>query len=1840
MFHGATPPGIRLAASVLWAGLCLTVTCLFVSAAAPVLLEIVAVGLIENQEVGTSAGELSAVDPDPDDTFVFELIAGPGDTHNSFFTIHNRTLVVSESPDFEVLGETLSIRVKVTDPTLETLEQTVLIPLADNRQEDADGDGISEAEEEDVHESSDIAYDSDGDGFGDPYEISQGFVLWDPESYPSGALVLGWGANTSGQTTVPGDIGDVVDIAAGASHSLALRADGTVVAWGDNAAGQCDVPSGLSGVVAIGAGDHHSLAVLADGNLVGWGANDFSQATPPANLANVVAVAGGGRHTIALKNDGTVAVWGANDFFQSTQPLNIVNVVSITAAQDQCMVVFSDGKVRSWGRNDFSQSIQPQGLGLGVMGATGEKHSLMLRRDGFIAGWGSNTEGQLSPPVGAQDSVAISTRGRHNLAIRSDRTVIAWGLNTSGQTQVPFEARRAKRIAAGTNHSLALRRNDNFPEISSPSFVTGLIGQPLEYQITAANATVVSYSAMVLPEGLELNPLTGRISGTLLNDVRRAFRVFANTNRGRLSQLVLLNLGDETPPSNVIVTPPTVLENAPAGAFAASLTATDPDVGAIHVFQLVSGARDRDNYRFLISGDELRVRYGISVDFEHPVNVPFLIRIRVTDSAGGSIEVPLEIEMRDDRTEDHDSDGLSEADEEDVYGTSDSNFDWDGDGIGDNVEVLAGTSPTNPADWPDHPVVAWGSNASGSLQPPFAGGIVSITSGQTLGLAQKFNGDLLTWGGFNGYSQRNIPANVGDVVAVAAGGNTWIEDAGHSVALRRDGTVAAWGYDFNDQATVPEGLSGVVGISAGRNFNLALKQDGTVAAWGTGIEGQLAVPSDLTNVVAISAGGFQALALKGDGTVNGWGSYFNGELWKPMTVPDGLMDVVAISAGRYHCLALRRDGTVAAWGNGDLGQTAVPSDLTGVVAVAAGGFHSLALKSDGSVVAWGLDDHHQSTPPGAALLNARLIAAGLQHSIVIRSHPGFPEISSSREISVPVGELLEFPVAVLNANALLFSAIGLPQGLEIGPTSGVISGILTAPVRALIRITVDTDKGRLTQSAWLSGIAGTAPVSLGLSPSEVTENAPGGTWVGSFSIDDPDSSAPPTFRLVSGEGGDDNARFIIEDGDLIVRAGFDRDFESQSGPLSIRVRATDSTLNHLEAIIPLAFIDDKTEDADGDGLTEAQEENTYTTSDTQVDSDGDGFGDGFEVAHDSSPSDENITPGGSLVVAWGGLDSGLTSVPVPTGELHDLAAGRSHSLALKLDGSVIAWGSNVFGQCAVPPTLGTTVAIAAGGRHSLALAADGTVTAWGGNESGQCDIPLNLTGVIAIAAGESHSLALRLDGTVVAWGGNESGQATVPEPLAGVIAISAGGFHSLALLDNGTVTAWGSNWSGICTVPASLTGVVGISAGGYHNLALKDDGSVVAWGFNGDGQTAVPELSGRVEQVAAGWLHNLVRKSDGSVVAWGNGSEGRTTIPLEAVEVRRIAAGVSHSLALRYDRPVAEISEASRVRASVGVSVVQPVIVEGATPVAFKALGLPTGLSLDTPTGLQAGTISTGEVRSVLLIVDTVQGRLNRILPYNTLDGLPPTAIQISSTSVVENAPPGTLVATLTATDPDPGDTHIFSLVSGAGSSDNYRFLINGNQLTARYGIDVNFDIPHSDLPIRIRVTDSAMNEPYEQTFIIQLTNDWSEDPDGNGLSEAAESLVTWAGAAGLTGNDRMPAAQPFNDGVSNLLKYAFGLSPGVPYGPPSSNPAGMPTLVQTVPGEGGTFRFLRRKYRGLIYQPGSSSTLADESFTPIQGTPRVTWINDDWENVEYDLVVETNPPPPRRFFRVKVFMP
>lgn len=117
---------------------------------------------------------------------------------------------------------------------------------------------------------------------------------------------------------------------------------------------------------------------------------------------------------------------------------------------------------------------------------------------------------------------------------------------------------------------------------------------------------------------------------------------------------------------------------------------------------------------------------------------------------------------------------------------------------------------------------------------------------------------VVVWG--DNSKGQNVPAGLNNVTAISAGGNY------HSMALKQDGTVVAWGWDAWGETNVPDGLNNVIAISAGPGalHSMALKQDRTVVAWGWNGYGQTDVPAGLTNVIAMSAGWHHSMALYSD----------------------------------------------------------------------------------------------------------------------------------------------------------------------------------------------------------------------------------------------------------------------------------------------------------------------------------------------------------------------------------------------------------------------------------------------------------------------------------------------------------------------------------------------------------------------------------------------------------------------------------------------------------------------------------------------------------------------------------------------------------------------------------------------------------------------------------------------------------------------------------------------------------------------------------------------------------------------------------------------------------------
>ncbi len=140
------------------------------------------------------------------------------------------------------------------------------------------------------------------------------------------------------------------------------------------------------------------------------------------------------------------------------------------------------------------------------------------------------------------------------------------------------------------------------------------------------------------------------------------------------------------------------------------------------------------------------------------------------------------------------------------------------------------------------------------------------------------------------------------------------------------------------------------------DHSLGLKADGSIVAWGGNDDGQCNVPAPNTDFVAVAAGATSQPGLKADGSIVAWGATARASA----TCPAPNTDFVAVAAGVAHSLGLKADGSIVAWGDDDrpVQRAGAEHGLRG----RRGGLgHSLGLKADGSIVAWGATTRASAT---------------------------------------------------------------------------------------------------------------------------------------------------------------------------------------------------------------------------------------------------------------------------------------------------------------------------------------------------------------------------------------------------------------------------------------------------------------------------------------------------------------------------------------------------------------------------------------------------------------------------------------------------------------------------------------------------------------------------------------------------------------------------------------------------------------------------------------------------------------------------------------------------------------
>ncbi|WP_350356638.1 T9SS type A sorting domain-containing protein [Hymenobacter canadensis] len=301
-----------------------------------------------------------------------------------------------------------------------------------------------------------------------------------------------------------------------------------------------------------------------------------------------------------------------------------------------------------------------------------------------------------------------------------------------------------------------------------------------------------------------------------------------------------------------------------------------------------------------------------------------------------------------------------------------------------------------------------------------------LAAGTFHSAALQTDGKLWMWGRNNAgqlgngstAAQSSTPVVV-VTPSTALTGTTWKQVAAgtfHTVALRSDGTLWAWGDNSSGQLgdgsttsqRIPVFVPTPVGAQAGTSWTqvvagyahtLALRSDGTLWAWGGNLYGQLGdgtttdrhlpvrVRTSLNLIteptwVQITTANHHSLGITMGGGLWAWGRNHLGQLgvgaglfWQSqplrVVVAGQALTWKQVSAGESHTLALTTNNELWAWGTNESGQLGsgaativstvpvrVPTPTTCApgtqwMTLAAGALHSLALRSDSTLWSWG-----------------------------------------------------------------------------------------------------------------------------------------------------------------------------------------------------------------------------------------------------------------------------------------------------------------------------------------------------------------------------------------------------------------------------------------------------------------------------------------------------------------------------------------------------------------------------------------------------------------------------------------------------------------------------------------------------------------------------------------------------------------------------------------------------------------------------------------------------------------------------------------------------------------------
>ena len=1385
----------------------------------------------------------------------------------------------------------------------------------------------------------------------------------------------------------------IAAIAAGGDFSMALCTDGTLASWGDNANGQLGIGTTVASTVpilvdrsgvllgkqilAIAAGSAHALALCSDGSIAAWGSGlsgqlgtgAYADSTVPVlvdrggTLAGkaVAGIAAGSAHSLALCTDGMLAAWGQNATYQlgnSTVPFNgsmslsplPVPVLTATgaladktvssafAAAEHNLVRCSDGTLATWG-NGYSGRLGNGGVSGYTPTAVPVNTTLLRTGESFTAAvtgpLASHNLAVVAMPPHAEATTLAATglmdtsatlNGSVNANSNSTSVSFEYGLTTSyGATLTATPAAVTGTVATATSaavNGLSPATLYHYRIIATNPYGTS-VGEDMTF-------TTTYFAAL---DGLSVS------SGTLAPAFAAAtlsYQMMVSQTTNRLT----VTAAAANASSSVKV-------NGGAASIGTATGVIDLAFGINTIGVTVTGVDVINTQTYTLAVTRLPEAYVFNSATDVPVTAGTVAVAGCTAAlvlnhvpvAGSSLTV---INNTGTGFIQGAFDNLAQGQLVDLA--------YNGVTYPFVVNYYGGSGNGLVLQWANNRLFAWGDNASGQLgnNSTVAGNvpvlvdmsgalagktILAAVAGGSRNLVWCADGTLFQWGkntagqmsSFNGaMSTVALPVDQSGVLAGKQVSAIAVGDD-HCLVLCADGTLAAWGSNQSRQ------LGNATAAYNGETKPVLVDQSGVLAG---------------KTVIAIAAGAYHNLALCADGSLAVWGGNGNGQLgdgttnnnYRPSLVNrSGVLagkTITAVAAGSTHSLVLCADGTLAGWGynsNGQLGNNTTTSasapvsvDLSGVLAgksvtaIATGYYHSIALCADGTLATWGFNTYGQlgngvtTTAKVPVLVNKSgvltgqtitAIGGGQYHSAAhcatgttadwgyntsgqlgngSSANSTLPTLVSSPMLAG--GERLATVSCGSSHNLALSARPPPPVATTLAATAITDTGaIFNGQVNAKGSITAvtfeygPTEAYGLTVAATPASLSDTTTTTVALNPTNLT------------------AGATYHFRVVATNAGGDSRGPDM----TFTTTSLSRLAALTPGAGTLAPVFNPSTVAYI-ATVPFAST----------SLTVTPQAEIATTM-IKVN--------GNSVASGSASTPLPLAVGNNPVsvvtAAADGINtmtytmmvtrlpqtftfSSTTTVPVTADAF--LATGVAAEFALTFapapgaDFTAINnTGTNAIqgrftnltqGQAVGIPYAGTTYVFVAdyfgGTGNDLVLHwANTRLLAWGDNSSGQLGNGTTSGALVPVPVDESGALANKM-----------------------IVSATSGLSHALARCQDGTLAAWGNNgygqlgdtqMSSYSVVPLTVDqsgvlagkSVTGIAAGTHHSLALCADGTLATWGYGqwSGYNTYAPVAVDRtgilkdrqVVAVAAGNGNNLALCADGLLVAWGLNEYGQ-----------------------------------------------------------------------------------------------------------------------------------------------------------------------------------------------------------------------------------------------------------------------------------------------------------------------------------------------------------------------------